>query len=57
MLAFISGFGLHEVLIVLGVALLLFGAKRLPQLGRSMGRTFVEFKKGLSGVDDTTGQP
>ena len=35
-----------EYLVILLVALLVFG-KRLPDLGRSMGRTLIEFKKGL----------
>lgn len=43
--------GLLEMLIVMGVAVLLFG-KRLPEVGRSLGRGIVEFKKGLSGVTD-----
>lgn len=39
-------------LIVLGlVALLLFG-KRLPEVGRSLGRAIVEFKKGLQGIEE-----
>jgi TatA/E family protein of Tat protein translocase len=41
--------GLGEILVVLVVALLVFGG-RLPQIGRSLGRGLVEFKKGLSGV-------
>jgi sec-independent protein translocase protein TatA len=40
-----------ELLIVMGIAVLLFG-KRLPEVGRSLGRGIVEFKKGLSGVAD-----
>ena len=43
--------GLLEMLIVMGVAVLLFG-KRLPEVGRSLGRGIVEFKKGLNGVTD-----
>jgi sec-independent protein translocase protein TatA len=43
--------GLLEMLIVMGVAVLLFG-KRLPEVGRSLGRGIVEFKKGLSDVSD-----
>ena len=35
-----------EILIVLLLALLLFGAKRLPELGRSLGQGIKEFKKG-----------
>lgn len=41
--------GLLEMLIVMGVAVLLFG-KRLPEVGRSLGRGIVEFKKGLGDV-------
>src|ERR1700756_4602085 len=40
-----------EMLIVMGIAVLLFG-KRLPEVGRSLGRGIVEFKKGLNGVGD-----
>ena len=35
-----------ELILVLVVILLLFGAKRLPQLSRSLGRSLSEFKKG-----------
>jgi sec-independent protein translocase protein TatA len=35
-----------EIILVLFVILLLFGAKRLPQLSRSLGRSLSEFKKG-----------
>ena len=40
-----------EIVIILGVALLLFG-KRLPEVGRSLGRGIVEFKKGVKGIED-----
>lgn len=39
--------GVGEILLILVVALLLFGAKRLPELGRSLGQTVNSFKKGL----------
>jgi sec-independent protein translocase protein TatA len=39
--------GVPELLIVLVVAFLLFGAKKLPELARSMGRSASEFKKGI----------
>ena len=38
--------GLPELLIVLAVLLLLFGARKLPDLARSLGRSLGEFKKG-----------
>jgi sec-independent protein translocase protein TatA len=40
-----------ELLIVMGIAVLLFG-KRLPEVGRSLGRGIMEFKKGLSDAGD-----
>src|SRR5260221_2306947 len=40
-----------EWIIVAAVGLLLFG-KRLPEVGRSLGKGIVEFKKGLKGVED-----
>ncbi len=39
--------GLPELLIILGVIVLLFGAKKLPDLARSLGRSTSEFKKGV----------
>jgi len=47
-LAFFAGGapGLPEILIILFVVLLLFGAKKLPELSRSLGRSLSEFKKG-----------
>jgi sec-independent protein translocase protein TatA len=43
--------GWFEMMLLLGVAVLLFG-KRLPEVGRSLGKGIVEFKKGLSGAVD-----
>jgi sec-independent protein translocase protein TatA len=43
--------GWPELVIVLVVALLLFG-RRLPEVGRSLGKGLVEFKKGLKDVGD-----
>jgi sec-independent protein translocase protein TatA len=43
--------GMMEMVVVMGVAVLLFG-KRLPEVGRSLGKGIVEFKKGLRGVED-----
>ncbi len=44
---FISGIGFWEILLVLLVILLLFGAKRLPEIARGLGRGMKEFKKEL----------
>jgi sec-independent protein translocase protein TatA len=40
--------GAPELIIILAVVLLLFGAARLPKLARSLGQASREFKKGLS---------
>jgi sec-independent protein translocase protein TatA len=44
--------GTQEILILLLIALLVFGAKRLPEIGRSLGRGMREFKDSVSGKDD-----
>src|SRR4029453_15973621 len=40
-----------EWLVIAGIGLLIFG-KRLPEVGRSLGKGIVEFKKGLKSVED-----
>jgi len=40
--------GPTELLIILGIVVLLFGASRLPKLGKSMGQSIRGFKKGLN---------
>ncbi len=47
--------GLPEVILVLVVALLFLGPKRLPEAGRSLGKGIREFKDGISGHDDSPG--
>ena len=41
------GLGLPEVMVVLVIALVLFGPSKLPSLGKSLGETIRGFKKGL----------
>ncbi len=43
--------GPMEMLIIGAIAVLLFG-KRLPEVGRSLGKGIVEFKKGIGGIED-----
>jgi sec-independent protein translocase protein TatA len=43
--------GPWEIILLLLLALLLFGAKRLPEIGRSMGKGMREFKDSLGGKD------
>ncbi len=42
----------EELLLVLLIILLLFGAKRIPELARSIGKSVREVKKGFSGEDE-----
>jgi sec-independent protein translocase protein TatA len=50
-LAFIGPIGWPELLIIGLIALLIFG-RRLPDVARNLGKGIVEFKKGLSGIED-----
>ena len=47
--AIFQNFGVWEILLLLLVLLLVFGPKRLPEMGRSMGRGMREFKDSLTG--------
>jgi sec-independent protein translocase protein TatA len=49
------GLGYQELLIILVIVLILFGANRLPELARSLGTSVKEFKKGVNEAkaDDT----
>ena len=50
------GLGFQELLIILVIALIIFGPSRLPQIGSGLGRALRDFKKGISGEEpDTTG--
>ena len=49
--------GFMEILLILVVVLLLFGAKRLPEIGSSMGKGIREFKKSISDVDRSLREP
>lgn len=41
-----------HMIFILVVAMLIFGPKRLPDLGRSLGKGIKEFKGGLEGIED-----
>lgn len=52
------GMGAAELMIILVIVLLLFGASKLPELGRSLGSGLSNFKKGLKdGEDGPTAEP
>jgi sec-independent protein translocase protein TatA len=55
LLALLPSLGPQEMLVLLILGVLLFG-KRLPEIGRHVGKGIVEFKKGLKGVEDDVGE-
>ncbi len=50
-LALLGPIGWQELIILAVLGLLIFG-KRLPEVGKSLGKGIVEFKKGLAGIED-----
>ena len=52
-----AGLGMTEIMIILVVVLLLFGAKRLPEIGASMGKGIRDFKKNLSDTERVLKEP
>lgn len=49
--AFVGGVGGPEMLIILAIAVFLFGANKLPELARSSGQAMGEFKKGRDEIE------
>ena len=58
-LGFIGGLGMPEILVIVLVLLIFFGAKRLPELAKGMGQGIKEFKKATReiNVDDEEESP
>ena len=53
------GLGATELAIILAIAILLFGARRLPEIGAGVGKAIKNFRAGMSGKDeiDVTPEP
>ena len=47
-----GGFGIWELLVIFAIAILVFGARRLPEIGAGLGNAIKNFKAGLSGKDE-----
>jgi sec-independent protein translocase protein TatA len=45
------GLGAQELLLILVIVIVLFGAKRIPEIARGLGKSMTEFKKGVKDVD------
>jgi len=46
------GFGTTEILILLAIVVLIFGARRLPEIGSGLGKAIKNFKAGVSSKDE-----
>ncbi len=44
--------GLPELIVIVVVIIILFGAKRLPEIGRALGKAIKEFKKASKEIED-----
>jgi sec-independent protein translocase protein TatA len=53
----LGNIGPLEIIVVLIIALIVFGPKRLPELGRSLGRGIREFRGSVSGDHDDEDDP
>jgi len=51
-----GGLGMPELLVILLICLLIFGAEKLPEIGRALGKTVKEFKKSIKEVDSEEAQ-
>jgi sec-independent protein translocase protein TatA len=51
-LAFLNNIGMGELLVILAIVLVVFGAKRLPEIARSIGQSVSEFKKGINNAKE-----
>ncbi|MCX7661579.1 MAG: twin-arginine translocase TatA/TatE family subunit [Candidatus Omnitrophica bacterium] len=48
----ILGIGMQELLVILLICLLVFGASKLPEIGKALGKTIQEFKKALKEISE-----
>jgi sec-independent protein translocase protein TatA len=46
-----------EILVILAIALLVFGPKKLPEMGKAIGSSIKEFKKGMDGLTNPKEEP
>jgi sec-independent protein translocase protein TatA len=46
------GIGIQELLVILAIVFLIFGARRLPELGSGLGKAIKNFRAGVSGKDE-----
>ncbi len=47
------GLGMPELVVILAIAFLIFGGKKMPEIGAGLGKAIASFKKGLNDVEET----
>ena len=52
-----GGIGMPELLIVLVIVLIIFGAGKLPEIGKGLGKGISNFRKGISGAEKIDASP
>ena len=52
-----GSFGIPELLLILLIVVIIFGASKLPQLGKGLGEGIKNFKKGLKGSEEEQKKP
>ncbi len=50
------GLGATELVVILGIALIIFGPGKLPELGGALGKGIRDFRKSAEGLDDESGK-
>jgi len=51
------GLGTQELIIILGIAFLFFGGKKLPEIGTGLGKAITSFKKGMRDAESSGKEP